>query len=296
MLRKAGSPNRCSHMPKRGLGAQVAVFIVIAVCVVAAIGVVSLMQSGATSGSTTSSNDATKATFLYRTMPKEFAVGGYMFYMEYNGTYLVTTFNGTATANTGFNLELRVSNGLSNQTIVFGWAPPAPSPGVLPTPDSATLFGGGLQLNWFSNSTGTYLRASLSQATSTVTAPGSTTTSFTLSTGPSDTITTVTGYPTSSSPSAGSSSQQGGTQTVTATVTTKVGSPGGTTTVTECSSTNTSTVTTTLIESSTTQAVATVTTTATLTSTSYGSTATATGCQATVTTETVTQTTSGLGS
>src|ERR1700730_5720575 len=148
-------------MQQRGLGTQVVVFIVVAVCVVAAIGVLSLTPSGATSGSTTSSNEATQATFLYRTMPKEFAVGGYKFYMEYNGTDLVTTFNRTATANTGFNLELRVSNGLSNQTTVFGWAPPAPSPGALPTPDKATLFGGGLQLNWFSNSTGTYLKASL---------------------------------------------------------------------------------------------------------------------------------------
>jgi len=279
-------------MPTRGLGAQVAIFIVVAVCVVAAIGVLSLTQPGATSGSTTSSNEAVQATFLYRTMPKEFAVGGYKFYMGYNGTGFAYTVNGTQAVNTGFNLELRVSNGLSNQTTVFGWAPPAPLPGVLPTPDNATLFGGGLQLNWFSNSTGTYLRASVNQVTATVTAPGSTTTSFTLSTGPSATITTVTGYPTSSSPSAGSSSQ-GGTQTLTTTVTTKVGYPAGTTTVTECSITNTSTVTTTLIESSTTQAATTETTTATLTSTSYGSTVTATGCQTTVTTTTVTETTSG---
>jgi hypothetical protein len=44
-------------MPKRGLGAQVAVFAVIAVCVVAAIGVVLLTQSEATS--TASSNEGT---------------------------------------------------------------------------------------------------------------------------------------------------------------------------------------------------------------------------------------------
>jgi hypothetical protein len=74
--------------------------------------------------------------------------------------------NGSFTVNHGFNLELTVSNGVTNQTTVFGWAPPTPSPGALPTPDKANLFGGGLRLAWFSNSTGTYLRASLNLVTS----------------------------------------------------------------------------------------------------------------------------------
>lgn len=46
-------------MPKRGLGAQVAVFAIVVVCVVAAIGVVSLTQSEATSASSSETHSAT---------------------------------------------------------------------------------------------------------------------------------------------------------------------------------------------------------------------------------------------
>lgn len=46
-------------MPKRGLGAQIAVFVVIVVCVVAAIGVVSLTQPEATSTSSSETHSAT---------------------------------------------------------------------------------------------------------------------------------------------------------------------------------------------------------------------------------------------
>lgn len=100
---------------------------------------------------------STTTTFLYRTMPKDFAVDGYAFHIEYNGTGYTVAQNGAATSNSGFSLVLTVSNGTANQTATFGWAPPAPAPQSLPVPEQARLFGGKVVLNWLSNSTGTYL-------------------------------------------------------------------------------------------------------------------------------------------
>jgi hypothetical protein len=62
MLRRAVPIDRCPSMPKRGLGAQVATFTVIVVCVVAAIGVVSLTQSEAISTSTTEGTHSATST------------------------------------------------------------------------------------------------------------------------------------------------------------------------------------------------------------------------------------------
>ena len=113
--------------------------------------------SAAVISTSTVSYTSTMATFLYRTMPKNFTVNGYAFHIEYNGTGYTVSQNGVATSNSGFSLVLKVSDGTNNQTVIFGWAPPAPAPLSLPVPDNASLLGGKVELSWLSNSTGTYL-------------------------------------------------------------------------------------------------------------------------------------------
>ncbi len=170
---KGSEPSRHSTVRRRAIGQAVFGFIVVFVVVIAVVGVISLVSSPGTSEHSKNSNTsspatgrststvsytATAATFLYRTLPEEFGVNGYTFHMEYNGTGGYGLRNGTATANLGFSLVLRVSDGTANQTVVFGWAPPAPAPQSLPVPDQSILFDGRVQMRWYSNSTGTYLQ------------------------------------------------------------------------------------------------------------------------------------------
>ncbi|MDG6901922.1 MAG: hypothetical protein JRM80_08170 [Nitrososphaerota archaeon] len=90
---------------------------------------------------------------LYRTMPKQFTVGNFTFYMEYNGT----GYGGTPTLQSAFSLVLNVSSrSFGNQSVIFRWAPPAPASGSLPSPSVAEV-NNRLELQWFANQTGTYL-------------------------------------------------------------------------------------------------------------------------------------------
>jgi hypothetical protein len=76
MLGKPAPRIGVPSMPKRGLGAQVAAFIVIVVCVVAAIGVLSLTQSEATSASSSEGTHSATSTVEATTCaPQRGAVG-----------------------------------------------------------------------------------------------------------------------------------------------------------------------------------------------------------------------------
>ncbi|MHB8566617.1 MAG: hypothetical protein ACYC9U_05895 [Nitrososphaerales archaeon] len=110
------------------------------------------------SSATSSSSSYVDASFNYATMPAVFKIGDYSFAMIYNGTYYVYSQNGTEYANTGFNFVLNVTSLQSGkwETVDFGWAPPAPQPHSLPTPQNATLFDGAVQMNWYYNTTGIF--------------------------------------------------------------------------------------------------------------------------------------------
>lgn len=154
--------------PRRAaIGTSLVAFGLVVVIVAGAVGYAFLARQSR-GGLATSSQVPSTATLLYSTMPKEFSVDGYTFYMEYNGTGYTVSQNGTATANHGFTLLFAVSDGTSNQTVVFGWVPPAPAPQALPAPHEGVLFDGRVLLSWHANSTGTYMQVQTSAPSSQV--------------------------------------------------------------------------------------------------------------------------------
>ncbi len=147
-------------------------------------------SSSASTQNSSTQTPSSQETFNYATMPTSFTLGYYNFAMIYNGTGYEYSANGTGYMNMGFNLVLNVTSLQrgSSETVDFGWAPPAPQPYTLPTPSTASLFNGAVQMNWNSNTTGssgTFLTVwifsnvpnpSTSNSTSTMTSACTTTT------------------------------------------------------------------------------------------------------------------------
>lgn len=108
--------------------------------------------SPSTSACTSSSQIATttndSAVFNLGTMPSNFTVGGYRFVMEYNGTGYGTSSNGTEITYLGYSLVFSITHGGELQTVMFGSAPPAPYPPTVPSPSTATAFGGAVHMQW----------------------------------------------------------------------------------------------------------------------------------------------------
>ncbi len=99
----------------------------------------------------TISNGLATATLEYPNIPANLTLGTFTFRMVYNGTGYVAA---DGAAYPGFEVVFSVTNQIQSQTVIFGWSPitPVGAPAYLPSPTTASLYGGAVTMNWTTSS------------------------------------------------------------------------------------------------------------------------------------------------
>jgi len=96
----------------------------------------------------TISNGLADATLEYPNIPVNLTLGTFSFHMIYNGTGYGAA-NGTEYL--GFDVVFSVTNQTQSQVVVFQWGPYGPTTN-LPSPTTASLYGGVVTMNWTATS------------------------------------------------------------------------------------------------------------------------------------------------
>ena len=96
----------------------------------------------------TVSNGLADATLEYPNIPANFTLGTFSFHMVYNGTGYAAA-NGTVYM--GFDVVFNVTNQTQSQIVNFQWGPYGPTTN-LPSPTTASLYGGAVTMNWTATS------------------------------------------------------------------------------------------------------------------------------------------------
>ena len=107
--------------------------------------------SSSSTATYTVSNGLADATLEYPNIPANLTLGTFTFRMVYNGTGYVAA---DGTAYPGFEVVFSVTNQTQSQTVIFGWSPitPVGAPAYLPSPTTASLYGGAVTMNWTTGS------------------------------------------------------------------------------------------------------------------------------------------------
>lgn len=108
------------------------------------------------------SSYASNVVFEATKWPANFTVGQYSFSVAACGPPCQTGTGVNLTINLGSEVNFNVTYQGQTQMMEFGWPPVPPNnyPNALPSPSIGTAYGGGVTLNWFTNSTGLYVSIS----------------------------------------------------------------------------------------------------------------------------------------